>query len=278
MVDDSLWIADAGQSHLVRIDLGKNEVVATIPVDPSDLVAGDERLWTVSPVGVGPVHGPTTLSRVDLEGNRVVPTDFPVVDAAGLGSLWSIAEKGGLEQVDPKSGRIESTWPDVKGQQVDAACGALWVHDGDRSTLTWFDPSSGRAGAAIPTQDGAGRVHQTSDGCWVVFGSPGDPASSGRGSIARIDEHGIAHESPLLVDRVHVIGDGFWTSTVDGVIQQIDPMTAAPVGHAWVLPSEQLPSNPKFADWRLIGDGSRIYLLTGGALSLLDVQADTASR
>lgn len=275
IVGDSLWIVDAGQTFLVRIDLLTDQVVATIPVQPSDLIAGDGRLWTVSPVGLGSSRPVTlTLSRVDLARNRVVPTDYPIVDAAGFGSLWSISSQVGLRQIDPETGQVTATWPSVKGDNLQVACGAFWFENLDGTLLNRVDPSNGHVTEQIATPEGAGRVRDAAGGCWVVLGDPGDTFGS-QGELARLGTtEGVLGRSPLIGQRVHIAGDTFWTSTADGIIQRIDPSTAAPIGHSWQLPASDLPTTPfpeKFADWRLFSAEGSLWLITATAVDHLDV-------
>ena len=78
-------------------------------------------------------------------------------------------------------------------------------------------------------------------------------------------------KSPAFTDRIHIAGESFWTSTDAGLIQQIDPVSGASIGHAWQLPGEDLPSNPKFVDWRLISASGDLWLLTGAAVTHLDI-------
>ncbi len=272
IVGDSLWVADASQAYLVRIDLLTDQVVATIPVDHSDLIAGDGRLWTISPTGM---DLPTvTLSRVDLVRNRVLPTDYPVAQAAGFGSLWSMSPQDGLRKIDPQTGEVTASWPSVKGLDLQVACGALWFENVDGTLLNRVDPSNGHVTEQIATPEGAGHVRDAAGGCWVVLGDPGD-FPSGFGYLARLGTtEGILDQSPLLGERVHIAGDTFWTSTADGLIQRIDPLTAAPIGHAWQLPASDLPTTAfpgKFADWRLFSAEGSLWLITATAVDHLDV-------
>lgn len=272
VVDGSIWIADASQDHLVRLDVASNQVLATVTIDPSDLIAGDGALWTLSPVGMTPGPARLTLSRVDLTGNQVVATDFPEIDAAGLGSLWAISQDTALAQIDPSTGNETKTWATIKGRDVEVGCGGLWIRS-FTDTLSWFDPTTDTSGIPIDVSiDGAGRVHETASGCHVVLGNPGDTGTGVEtGYVARIDETGIVSKSPEISERVHIAGDTVWTSTLAGVIQQIDPLTATPIGHAWQLPTDELATNPKFADWRLMSAGNQLYLLTPSSVTHLDV-------
>jgi hypothetical protein len=277
VVGGSLWIADASANHLVRISTATNTVLATINVDPSSLIAGDGQLWTLSPVGLVPGPPTLTVSRVDLAQNVVVATDFPQISAVGLGYLWAISLDGGLQQIDPASGAVLRSWAGVTGQAIDVGCGRLWIHGfGGAEQLASFDPASGSVGTAIDASAGAGIVHETSSGCYVVLGNPGGGASFGvtgteTGTLASVDESGIVAESPQIGLRVHIAGDTFWTSTDAGIIEQIDPLTAAPIGPAWQLPTDELPTNPKFVDWRLISDGADLWLLTATSATHLGI-------
>jgi hypothetical protein len=275
VVDGSIWIADASQDHLVRIDIASNQVLATVEIDPSDLIAGDGTLWTLSPVGMTPGPARLTLSRVDLTGNRVIATDFPEINAAGLGALWAISQDAGLVRIDPSTGSATQTWPNINGRDLEVGCAGLWIRS-FTDTLTWFDPTTGTSGTPIDTSTGgAGRVHETASGCYVVLGNPGDTGTGVEtGYIARIDATGIVSKSTAISERVHIAGDSFWTSTLEGVVQQIDPLTADPIGHAWQLPTDELATNPKFADWRLISAGNQLYLLTPSSVTHFDVATD----
>jgi hypothetical protein len=265
VVYGSIWIATPG--HLVRIDPIANQVIATIRVEQSYLIAGDGALWTLSPVEMVPGPSRLTVSGV-LSRNEIIATDFPEIHAAGLGSLWAISQDTGLVQIDPSTGKETKAWAEIKGRDVEVGCGGLWIRS-FMDTLTWFDPTTGASGTPIDVSiGGAGRVHETASGCYVVLGNPGDTGTGvENGYVARIDETGIVNKSPAISERVHIAGDTVWTSTLAGVIQQIDPLTAAPIGNAWQLPTDELATNPKFADWRLISAGSNLYLLTPASVT-----------
>jgi len=175
-----------------------------------------------------------------------------------------------------ETGWLATSWPNLDGldYKLRVACDRVWIGGYD-DTVTAFDPLAGALGTPIDISVvGFQRISQTSDGCWVVFGSPGEFPAYRPGTLAQIDSTGIVRQSPPLRNRIHIAEDSFWASTMDGLIWRIDPLTGQQMGHRWQLPEDDLPSNPKLVDWRLMSVDGQLYLLTAASLYHLDIPTD----
>jgi hypothetical protein len=275
-VGGSLWVASP-RGPIVRIDPATNQIVATIDLRLAHLVVINGELWAVSVSDTVPGSGSASVYRVDLDQNTLVPADLPAFDAVGLGWLWRISPDKGLKEIDASSGMVVRSWSDVRGWYVQEACGALWVASGDTpAAVRRFDPLTGQLGTPIPMAMGNEHVYEAGGVCYLILGNPGggegfEFEGTDSGTIALITADGLGWESPPINRRLHVAGDAFWTSTTAGVIQRIEPLAAEPIGHPWQLPTEDLPSNPKFVDWRLIDADGDLYLLTSASVYHLDI-------
>lgn len=263
----TLWILDASQDFLVQIDLVGDRVVSTVPVPPSAIAAGDGRVLTISPVGLaGSAPPPLTLDRVDPATGtlRLVRDDLdaPPNIAVGLGSAW-LAGNDTLVRVDPMTGQILADRSIPGALAAAVACGKLWIQalGPGGASLDQIDPGTGRIIWQTAVPEGTLAPQAAAGACWLLEGD---------GRIAKLEPGaGIVNRTPPIGMTVQVAGDAFWETTWDGQLRKVDPTSGQPGGPTWQLPKADLPSNPKFADWRLIGlDGDTWLLDATGVVKL----------
>lgn len=134
----AVWVADALEGTVRRIDPNRRRVVATIRVgrQPYALVFAAGSLWTTNSDG-------GTVSRIDPATNTVVATirvgRNPYGISAGARSLWvASVTDGTVSRIDIVSGRVVETIP-VGGDPVAIAAadgGAAWVARNSEGTVT----------------------------------------------------------------------------------------------------------------------------------------------
>lgn len=272
---DAIWILDGGQRHLVRIDLASGRVTSVIATEPGLLAASDDEVWLLA--AAGPVAGGTTLWRADPATGRLVAAAFlpPAAGvAAGLGAVWAAGEDGVLRKLDPRTGRVLAS-PPLRATSVLVACGGLWAYRiAAPSHWQRLDPVTLQVLEDVPAAD-APNMAEVAGGCWTMLGTNGGGSGPIDVQLARLEPgHGIVERSPRLDRRVQATADGFWTWTVDGAIQRLDPATGAGVGPVWQLPAQDVAtSGVQSPDWRLLTAGGSLWLLNGAELVRYEIPA-----
>lgn len=214
---DAVWVSDASDATLTRVDPATVEVVATIdtvtaidpdetfdtvlpgPGTPDDVAATDGAVWVTDQIG-----GQVTITRVDPATNEVAGT-VDGGDGSSVGSiaatedvLWSFngSEADGFHvtRVDPERG--PTLVSDAGGESttgVAATDEAVWVLDVD-GTLTRVDPESGDEVDTFTVDVGAAVAVAVADtALWVV--------DRDRGTVLRVDPG-----SGRVVDTIDVGG------------------------------------------------------------------------
>jgi YVTN family beta-propeller protein len=136
----SVWVADAIEGKVRRIDPARRRTVATIRVgsEPYALIFAAGSLWVTN-------ADSGSVSRIDPTTNRVAATirvgRNPYGIAAGAGSLWvANLGDGTVSQIDAVAGRVERTVPtggDPVGVVV--AGDAVWVTRNSEGRATRVD-------------------------------------------------------------------------------------------------------------------------------------------
>lgn len=275
VVDGSIF---ADESHdVLRIDPATNTVVAILPLVRATFLARDGALWTLGPVGLVPGPDTSTIGRIDLATNTVVTIGqipFATWFDVGLGAIW-VSRREALDKLDATDGSPLASWPwpaDLKGSVEHAyavvACDALWASivrsssDPVSTTFEQLDPQTGKDLGTYSFSASATELANTDGECWSVMAAPSPALASW---LARFEPgRGAVERSPILATHLRIIGDTFWTWTLTGVVQQIDPVTAAPIGDAW-----QIPDDLREGTWenlRLIAADGSLWVVTSGVL------------
>jgi YVTN family beta-propeller protein len=125
---EMVWVANAGQGTVSRIDPATNTVSKTIQVgrNPIRLAAGFGSIWVAN-------QTEQTISRIDARSGLLLatiptPTLAPNQLAVGAGSMWAIAGYS-LVRIDPATNQVvvvESAWELVDGGLA-VAGGRVWL-------------------------------------------------------------------------------------------------------------------------------------------------------
>jgi streptogramin lyase/tRNA A-37 threonylcarbamoyl transferase component Bud32 len=126
--DAAVWLVRDGGAILKRIDVGLEQVVATValPFRPKSVAVGAGGVWVTALFD-------DALARLDLATNEVT-MNMPLARgtdgvAVGAGSVWvACTIDGVVQRVDPVKGTVLATI-DVGGRPEDVAVGAggVWV-------------------------------------------------------------------------------------------------------------------------------------------------------
>jgi YVTN family beta-propeller protein len=178
----AVWVSDAQQGRVLRIDPVAAKVTATVDVDasPCEMTFAEGSIWVVTQSG--------TLDRVDPKTAKVVAripvgaTSYEAVSA--FGSIWVTNRSDRtVTQVDPATNKVTKTLvvPEVQPGGIVAVGSQLWVgNDSSGEThVIRLDPVSGEA---VRVEAGGGRpafVTATEDSVWT--------ANQNDGSVSRID-------------------------------------------------------------------------------------------
>ncbi|MGA9160098.1 MAG: hypothetical protein WB297_04435 [Actinomycetota bacterium] len=189
----SLWVPACGEGVVYRVDGQTGEVVASIPVRPSDF----------SETSVG----------------------------AGEGGVWIVADGEGcrgcsLARIDPDRNRVAATYDIPEhGTAVRAGRGGIWISYPDDDRVLRIDPRSGEVVARIDVGHGPRFLDVGLGGVWVMNQSDGsvshiDPATNQVVDTVAVDEGGISG-GDLTIGEVSV-----WVRASDELVAVIDPVTA----------------------------------------------------
>jgi len=221
---DAVWVANAAQGTVSRIDPATNTVTKTIQVgrDPVRLAAGFGSIWVAN-------QTEQTLSRIDARTGQLVatiplPTLGPNQLAVGAGSVWAIAGYS-LVRIDPatnKPAAIDADWELVEGG-LTVAGGRVWLsgraYPGVQPIVR-VDPATNQKADTIPT---------AADGALAAGGGSVWHVSSVTQSIYRLDPRSgrTLAEIPIGVVAKHLtVAEGsLWVGSDSGRVTRIDMAT-----------------------------------------------------
>lgn len=206
----AVWIANAADGTVTRVDAFSGAIVATIRVgDPQRLLAA----------GCAPSseHAYATGSF----GLRAC--DSPSAVAAGAGAIWATAnDANAIVRIEPARSAVTATIPlGFDPWAVVASDDAVWVSDYIDDAVVRIDPRTLSVIARIPVPSGPTEMAVAPGTLWVV--------SSAAGSITRIDTRRDAVVATIVagpwVLAISVAGDDVWVcggSTRIGGLTRID--------------------------------------------------------
>jgi YVTN family beta-propeller protein len=218
-----VWVTNAADGTVTRIDAAAGHVDQTIPVgtSPAGIAAGAGAIWVANSLD-------GSVSRIDPELARVVQTIHvgrrPVALAVGGGSVW-VADADGdtIVPLDARSG-IPRTPVRVSDSPRGIAfgLGALWVTEPLAHRLLRIDPTDGSITDAIGVGGGAGPVAVGAGAVWVV--------NTLDGTLSRIDPATDGVTSTVTIGRaptgVAVSDSSVWVSDAgSGELVSVDPRT-----------------------------------------------------
>jgi YVTN family beta-propeller protein len=217
----SVWVADASDETVSRIEPGRNRVV-TIPVgsDPAALAFGDGALWVAE-------RGDRTVAQVSPASSKVIQrieiANGPSALAIGYGSIWVGSA------VDQTVSRIPIESPQVSrrihlgapASAIAVGAGAVWTTSEESGTLFRIEPRTGTVVRAIRVGNRPVAVAAGASGVWVVNRQDAtvwriDPATN---SVT--DTIHVARDPSLLA----MSGADVWVAAGDASASRIDGRT-----------------------------------------------------
>jgi YVTN family beta-propeller protein len=219
-----VWVANAAQGTVSRVDPATNTVTRTIRVgrNPVRLTAGFGSIWVAN-------QTEQTISRIDARSGQPLatirtPSLGPNQLAVGAGSVWAIAGYV-LHRIDPATNQavaVESDWELVNGG-LTVAGGRVWLsgraYPGVQPIVR-VDPATNRKADTVPT--GA-------EGALAVGGGSVWQAGIATQTIYRLDPKSgrIQAEIPIGVAAKYLsAGDGsLWVGSDSGRVTRIDMAT-----------------------------------------------------
>jgi YVTN family beta-propeller protein len=221
--DGSVWVTNADDHTVARIDPVTRQVRQTIPVGsaPTGIAFGDGAVWVANNLD-------GTVSRIDPQLDRVVLNivvgTAPTGVAFGEGAVWvANSQDGTVTKIDPQRGvpvgvvRVGATVSDVA-----VGAGAVWASDGPAAKVARIDPATKNIEARIPVGNGAAGLALGNGLLWVANSLDGtvsaiDPTTN---AVKRTDPVG---SGPTGVAAAH---DTVWVSNeLAGTVSRIDMRT-----------------------------------------------------
>jgi YVTN family beta-propeller protein len=211
----ALWVANAEDGTVDRIDPSTNTVVATIDLhfggsngdtaNPFGITADNRIVWVTSIVTDAKGNDvPGLVNFLDAQTNRELGSvgvgKTPLGIATGFGSVWVVNQGDGtVSRIDEASRAVTATIPlGVKpssdfllGGQVAAGAGGIWVAYGG-SGLIRIDPASNRVVATLDVSKYVLSVAASGQAVWVAGSTSATFPAGADNRLYRID--GITNE------------------------------------------------------------------------------------
>ena len=207
----SIWVANAADGTVTRVDAATGAIVATIQVaDPQRLLAA----------GCAPSseHAYATGSF----GLRAC--DAPSAVATGAGSVWAVAnDSNAIVRIDPARNAVAGAVPlGFTPWSVTVADDAVWISDYVGDAIVRVDPRTLTVVARVPVAAGPTELALSSGTLWVV--------GSAAGAVSRIDTTRNVVVATIPVGRwalaIDVGDDDVWvrggSARDDGGLYRID--------------------------------------------------------
>jgi peptide/nickel transport system substrate-binding protein len=249
-----VWVTNAGDGTIDRINVETNEVSQTLPAGsgPTGIAFGDGALWVADSIGAAllrvdpgsaevesvsltglPVgvaftpeavwvsFAPDNVARVDPDTASVVLSQAvgsgPTAVLSAFGSIWVANHLDGtVTRLEPSTGREEATIPVGEGPNaLAAAAGSIWVANEFDDSVASIDPSTNDVIQTLPVGGAAASLASDEDGIWLAVGSS---ATEHRGGTMRVSSEA---DAPTSLDPAVVYDTEGWrilTITNDGLL------------------------------------------------------------
>jgi YVTN family beta-propeller protein len=221
---DAVWVANAVEGTVSRIDPATNTVTQTIRVgrNPVRLAAGFGSIWVAN-------HTEQTISRIDARTGQPlatipIPTQPATQLAVGAGSVWALAGYLPL-RIDPATNKavfLDADWELVNGG-LTVAGGRVWI-SGEAYTgiqpIVRVDPATNRKADTVPTE---------ADGALAVGGGSVWHAGIATQTIYRLDSRSGRPQAEIpigVVAKYLTAAEGsLWVGSDSGRVTRIDMAT-----------------------------------------------------
>ena len=221
--EGSIWVSNADEGTVTRIDAKTRTVVQTIDVGngPAGIAVGAGFVWVANSLD-------GTVSRIDprQRGGRAQQTirvgNQPVGVAVGEGAVWvaNTADKT-LSRIDPETGRPGRPISTGDGADVLAVGrSGVWVASRATDTVTQLDPRTGGEIQHFNVGHGPSALAVTADAAWVT--------TEFDGTLYRLDpKQGSARSTPVGASPRGVAADErtVRVTDADGVLTEVDAKT-----------------------------------------------------
>ncbi len=154
---DAIWVTNADDGTVSRVDRKTNSVVQTIRVGsgPAGISIGSGAVWVLNGLD-------GTISRIDPRTAQLVQTipvgNGPTAITYGFGALWvANAADGTVSKIDGRKGELARTFDAVPGSSgMTTGFGSLWITSERTAEVSRIDP--GRVSWSGRSQSVTGRV------------------------------------------------------------------------------------------------------------------------
>ena len=215
----SVWIANAADGTVSRIDRDRRQTVIPVGGRPAALAFGGGSLWVAD-------SDARTVAQIDPGANKVLPSieagNAPRALAAVAGAVWvASGVDGRIRRIDLKRGRVTQSVPvGANPSAIAAGFGALWVASEEAGRVSRIDPRTGKVVVSIAVGKGPSAVAVGEGAVWVV--------DRHDGTLWRIDPErdAVSWSLPIGSDPTAVAAGGgaVWVAGGEqGVVSRVDP-------------------------------------------------------
>jgi YVTN family beta-propeller protein len=226
----SVWVTNAGEATVSRVDPRQGRVVRTIPVPgtPVGIVGGGGALWVINS---DLAAAQSSVTRIDpryarVTGTRTLPKSDLIGSGAGITwdgkSLWAVTQAGSAFQIDASTLRVSAsvTVGDDPTSLV-AAKGSVWVANRRGSSVSRIQAPA-TVTQTVAVGSGPSAIAAGAGSIWV--------ADTGEDSVRRIDPKTGSVLATIPVgqgpDAIAASDQGVWVANEDDrTVMRIDPRT-----------------------------------------------------
>ncbi|MDA0169449.1 ABC transporter substrate-binding protein [Solirubrobacter taibaiensis] len=216
----SVWVANAGDGTVSRIEPGRDQIVIPIGERPADLAFAAGSLWVSDRGG--------TVSQISPAMNRVVRKiaagNAPRSIVAGFGSLWVASEADRtVARIDLTRGRVTQRIElGASPTALAAGADAVWVTSEEGATVFRIEPRSGDVVGTIAVGNGPVDVAVADGAAWI--------ANRQDATVSRVDPAADAVTDIVKVPRdpsaIAASEGAVWVANAtEGTVSRIDPVT-----------------------------------------------------
>ena len=226
----SLWVANAAEATVSRVDPAQARVVRTlsVPGTPVGVAVGGGSIWVVNS-DLAAAH--STITRIDERYQRAtatisLPSTILIGSGAGITwdgrNIWAVTQAGSAFRIGGTSNRVTASVPVGNDPtSLVAAAGSVWVTNTLDETVSRIQPPAiVTSTTAVGSRPNAIAVGAGS--LWVV--------DAGENAVRRLDPHTGSVLATIGVGQnpiaVAASSDAVWVAnSTDLSVTRIDPRT-----------------------------------------------------